>query len=40
MSHRAVAWLAWSVCAVNLSVLALIVILLGWSTGLPKGGES
>jgi hypothetical protein len=42
MSHRAVAWLAWAVCAVNLTVLALalIVIFLGWSTGPPKVGGS
>jgi hypothetical protein len=42
MSRRATAWLAWAVCAVNLTVLALalIVILLGWSTEPPKGGYS
>ena len=38
-SARAVAWLAWSVCALTLSILALslLLILLGWSTPLPKG---
>jgi hypothetical protein len=32
-------WLAWSVCAVSLLLLAssLLLILLGWSTPLPKG---
>jgi hypothetical protein len=37
MSRRAAAWLAWSVCAVSLSLfaLALVLILLGWSTELP-----
>jgi len=36
---RTAAWLAWSVCAVTLSVLALVlvIILLGWSTPLPQG---
>jgi hypothetical protein len=36
---RGAAWLAWSVCAVSLSILAvvLLVILLGWSTPLPHG---
>jgi hypothetical protein len=39
MSPRVAAWLAWVVCAVALSVLAvaLLVILLGWSTPLPRG---
>ena len=39
MSARA-AWLAWVVCALTLSVLALVlvVIVLGWSTPLPQGG--
>jgi hypothetical protein len=39
MSARAASWLAWSLCAVTLSVLALVlvVILLGWSTPLPQG---
>ena len=38
MSARA-AWLAWVVCALTLSVLALVlvVIVLGWSTPLPQG---
>ncbi len=37
MSYRAVSWLAWSVCAVTLLVLALsmLLIALGWSTPLP-----
>jgi hypothetical protein len=36
---RAASWLAWALCAVTLSVLALVlvVILLGWSTPLPQG---
>ncbi len=39
MSARTTAQLAWSLCAVTLSVLALVlvVILLGWSTPLPQG---
>jgi uncharacterized integral membrane protein len=39
MSARAVSWLAWSVCAVTLLVLALamLLIVLGWSTPLPRG---
>ena len=39
MSARAAAWLAWSLCATTLSLLALVVllILLGWSTPLPSG---
>ena len=39
MSRRTAAWLAWSVCAVSLSILAvsLLLLLLGWSTPLPKG---
>jgi hypothetical protein len=39
MSTRASAWLAWSACALALLVLALslLLILLGWSTPLPKG---
>jgi len=39
MSVGAAAWLAWSVCAVTLLilVLSLLVILLGWSTPLPRG---
>ena len=37
MSYRAVFWLAWSVCAVTLLVLALsmLLIALGWSMPLP-----
>jgi hypothetical protein len=37
MSARAAPWLAWSVCAVSLSllVLALLMVILGWSTPLP-----
>src|SRR3712207_9419338 len=39
MGRRTVAWLAWSVCAAILLVLAssLLLIVLGWSTPLPKG---
>ncbi len=39
MRSRAVSWLAWSVCAVTLLVLALsmLLIFLGWSTPLPQG---
>ncbi len=39
MSTRAASWLAWSVCTVTLLILALslLLILLGWSTPLPKG---
>ncbi len=39
ISPRAVAWFAWSVCAVTLLLLALslLLIALGWSTPLPKG---
>ena len=39
MSARTTARLAWAVCALTLSVLALVmlVILLGWSTLLPGG---
>jgi len=39
MRSRVVSWLAWSVCGVTLSVLALSVLLifLGWSTPLPRG---
>jgi hypothetical protein len=38
-SHRAAAWLAWSVCALCLLLVALtlLLILLGWSTPLPSG---
>ena len=39
MSSRAASWLAWSVCALSLSILAvvLVVIVLGWSAPLPQG---
>src|SRR3712207_6827163 len=39
MSSRAAAWLAWSLCAAAFSLLALalLLILLGWSTPLPRG---
>jgi hypothetical protein len=39
MSRRASAWLAWSVCAGSLVLMAfsLILIVFGWSTPLPRG---
>jgi hypothetical protein len=39
MSARTAGWLAWSVCTVSLLILAssLVLIVLGWSTPLPKG---
>jgi hypothetical protein len=40
MSRRtAASWLAWSVCAVTLLILAssLFLIVLGWSTPLARG---
>jgi hypothetical protein len=39
MSTRTAGWLAWSVCTVSLLILALslLLIVLGWSTPLPKG---
>src|SRR3712207_7223098 len=39
MSRRAASWLAWSVCAVSLLLMAfsLLLIGLGWPTPLPKG---
>jgi hypothetical protein len=42
VSTRATAWLAWSVCALSLSMLAvvLIVAFLGWSSPLPRGWET
>jgi hypothetical protein len=42
MSPRAAAWLAWSLCATSLALLALslLLIFLGWSTPLPKGWVS
>ena len=42
MSARASSWIAWSLCAVTLLVLALsmLLIALGWSTPLPSGWTS
>ena len=42
MSQRTAAWVAWSVCAVCLLLVgfALVLIVLGWSTPLPKGWTS
>ncbi len=42
MSARAAAWLAWSLCAAALTLLALslLLIVLGWSTPLPKAWVS
>jgi hypothetical protein len=39
MSRRAASWLVWSLCAAAFSLLALtlLLILLGWSTPLPRG---
>ena len=39
MGQRADAWLAWSLCAVSLLILALslLPVFLGWSTALPRG---
>jgi hypothetical protein len=39
MSHRTAAWLAWSVCALSLSIMTvgLLLISLGWSAPLPAG---
>jgi two-component system, NarL family, sensor kinase len=39
MSSRASAWLAWSVCALCLALIALslLLIFLSWSTPLPRG---
>src|SRR5215210_8113892 len=39
MSPRTAAWLAWSLCAATLVILALslLVTLLGWSTPQPRG---
>jgi hypothetical protein len=39
MSLRVAAWLAWSVCAVSLLLMAfsLLLIVLGWPTLLPRG---
>ena len=37
INHRAAAWLAWSVCAVSLSLFALTFLMsfVGWATSLP-----
>jgi hypothetical protein len=42
MSRRAATWLAWSVCAAALALLAfsLLLVFLGWSTPLPRGWGS
>ncbi len=42
MSRRTAARIAWSLCAVSLSLFgsALALILLGWSTELPGGWTS
>ena len=39
ISHRAASWLVWSLCAAAFSLLALalLLVLLGWSTPLPRG---
>ena len=39
MSRRTSAWVAWSVCVLSLSIMAvgLLLIFLGWSTPLPLG---
>src|ERR687895_1622670 len=39
MTRRTAAWIAWSVCAAALALfaLSLMLILLGWSTPLPRG---
>jgi hypothetical protein len=39
MSRRTAAWVAWSVSALSLSIMAvgLLLIFLGWSTPLPPG---
>ena len=39
VKRRTAAWLAWSVCTGSLLILALalLLLLLGWSTPLPKG---
>jgi len=39
MSAHAIAWVAWSVCAVSLLLMgfSLLLIVLGWSTPLPRG---
>ena len=42
MSARVATWLSWSVCAASLLFMAFSVflIVLGWSTPLPKGWTS
>jgi hypothetical protein len=42
MRIRAASWLAWSLCAAAFSLLALalLLIVLGWSTSLPRGWVS
>ena len=42
MSTRTAAWLAWSVCAVSLVLMAfsLLLVFLGWSEPLPRGWSS
>jgi hypothetical protein len=42
MGRRAAAWLAWSVCALSLLILALslVLIFLGWSTRMPDNWVS
>jgi hypothetical protein len=42
MNARATTWLAWSVCATALTLfgLSLLLVILGWSTPLPKGWVS
>jgi hypothetical protein len=39
MSRRTAAWVAWSVCAASLLIMALgvLLIFLGWSTPRPPG---
>src|SRR5918995_2963244 len=39
MSRRTATWVAWSVCAASLLIMALglLLIFLGWSTPLPPG---
>ena len=38
ISARAAAWLAWSVCAVSLLIMAMsfVLIFLGWNTRMPE----
>ena len=39
MKRRTAAWIAWSVCAVSLLIMALglLVVFFGWSEPLPTG---